>query len=51
MSRDSTKMTFWGGASINGKYASGMTKSCADARYGCDCDKNDREGREKTFAD
>ena len=50
MSRDSTKMTYWGRASINGKYACGMTKSCADARYICNCDKNDREWREKTFA-
>ena len=51
MSRDSSKMTYWGRASINGKYACWMTNSCADARYGCNCDKNDREWREKTFAD
>ena len=51
VSRDSSKMTYWGRASINGKYACGMTTSCADARYGCNCDKNDREWREKTFAD
>ena len=47
MSRDSTKMTYWGGASVNGKYACRMTKSCADSRYGCNCDKNDRVWREE----
>ena len=39
VSRDSTKMTYWGGASINGKCACGMTNSCADSRLGCNCDK------------
>ena len=34
VSRDSTKMTYWGGASINGKCACGMTNSCADSRFG-----------------
>ena len=47
MSRDSTRMTYWGGASINGKCACGMTNSCADSRYGCNCDKNDRVWHEK----
>ena len=46
MSRDSTKMTYWGGASINGKCACGMTNSCANSRFGCNCDKNDRVWRE-----
>ena len=46
VSRDSAKMTYWGGASINGKCACGMTNSCADSSYGCNCDKNDRVWRE-----
>ena len=46
VSRDSTKMTYWGRAFINGKCACGMTNSCADSRYGCNCDKNDRVWRE-----
>ena len=46
VSRDSAKMTYWGGASINGKCACGMTNSCADSRYGCNCDKNDQVWRE-----
>ena len=46
VSRDSSKMTYWGGASVNGKCACGMTNSCADSRYGCNCDKNDQVWRE-----
>ena len=46
MSRDSTKMMYWGGASINGNCACGMTNSCADSRFGCNCDKNDNVWRE-----
>ena len=46
VSRDSTKMTYWGGASINGKCACGMSNSCADSRFGCNCDKNDYVWRE-----
>ena len=46
VSRDSAKITYWGGASINGKCACGMTNSCADYRFGCNCDKNDRVWRE-----
>ena len=46
VSRDSAKMTYWGGASINGKCACGKTNSCADSRFGCNCDKNDRVWRE-----
>ena len=45
--RDSTNMTYWGGASAgSGKCACGMNKSCADPSYGCNCDKNDRVWRE-----
>ena len=47
VSRDSAKMTYWGGASPgSGKCACGMTNSCADSRYGCNCDKNDVVWRE-----
>ena len=47
VSRDSAKMTYWGGASPgSGKCACGMTNSCADSSYGCNCDKNDFVWRE-----
>ena len=47
MSRDSSKMTYSGGASPgSGKCACGMTNSCANSRYGCNCDKNDGVWRE-----
>ena len=47
VSRDSAKMTYWGGASPgSGKCACGMTNSCADSSYGCNCDKNDSVWRE-----
>ena len=47
VARDSTKMMYWGGATPgSGKCACGMTNSCANSRYGCNCDKNDREWRE-----
>ena len=46
VSRDSTKMTYWGGASVNDKCACGMNNSCADTTYGCNCDKNDKVWRE-----
>ena len=47
MSRDSAKMTYWGGASPGSrKCACGMTSSCADSRYACNCDKNDGVWRE-----
>ena len=46
VSRDSAKMTYWGGASINGKCACGMTNSCANSGRGCNCDKNDFVWRE-----
>ena len=47
MSRDSAKMTYWGGVSPgSGKCACGMTNSCADSSKGCNCDKNDSVWRE-----
>ena len=47
VSRDSSSLTYWGGASPgSGKCACGMTNSCADCRYDCNCDKNDYAWRE-----
>ena len=46
VSRHSEKMTYWGGASGHNKCACGMTNSCADSRFGCNCDKNDKVWRE-----
>ena len=46
VSRDSQKMRYWGGASANNKCACGMTNSCANPSYGCNCDKNDNVWRE-----
>ena len=47
LSRDATKMTYWGGASPgSGKCACGMTNSCAKPGSGCNCDKNDKVWRE-----
>ena len=46
VSRDSTKMTYWGGASGNSKCACGMISSCAYPSYGCNCDANDNVWRE-----
>ena len=47
VSRESNKMTYWGGASPgSGKCACGMTNSCANPSYGCNCDKNDHVWRE-----
>ena len=47
VSRDSTKMTYWGGASPgSGKCACGMTNSCADPSLACNCDMNDDVWRE-----
>ena len=46
VSRDSSKMTYWGGASPgSGKCACGMSNSCAGG-YGCNCDMNDNVWRE-----
>ena len=42
VSRDSTRMNYWGGASPgSGKCACGMTSRCADSSKVCNCDKND----------
>ena len=49
VSREGIKMNYWGGASPGGRQqicACGMTNSCADSRYGCNCDKNDWVWRE-----
>ena len=47
VSRHSTKMTYWGGASPgSNKCACGMTNSCADSSNKCNCDKNDAVWRE-----
>ncbi|XP_068678825.1 neurexin-4-like [Montipora foliosa] len=47
VSRDSNKMTYWGGATPgSGKCACGMTLSCAGHTKVCNCDKNDAKWRE-----
>ena len=47
VSRDSTKMDYWGGASPgSGKCACGMTNSCANSWNPCNCDKEDSVWRE-----
>ena len=46
VSRDDDKMTYWGGATENGKCACGMNNTCANPNRGCNCDKNDKEWRE-----
>ena len=47
VSRDSTKMTYWGGASPgSGTCACGMNTMCADSELACNCDKNDGKWRE-----
>ena len=47
VSRDSTQMNYWGGASPgSGKCACGMTNSCANSQRPCNCDKNDNVWRE-----
>ena len=47
VSRDSAKMTHWGGASSgSSKCACGMTNSFAGSSDGCNCDKNDFVCRE-----
>ena len=47
VSRDSAKMTYWGGASPgSGRCACGMKNACADPRHVCNCDKNDAVWRE-----
>ena len=47
VSRDSTKMTYWGGASPgSGKCGCGINDTCADSKRACNCDKNDDVWRE-----
>ena len=47
VSRDSAKMTYWGGADPgSGKCACGMNNSCAATSQACNCDKNDNVLRE-----
>ena len=47
VSRGSSKMTYWGGASAgSNKCACGMTNSCTDPSLRCNCDKNDNVWRE-----
>ena len=47
ISRDSTTMRYWGGASPgSGKCACGMTNSCANPSNACNCDSNDFVWRE-----
>ena len=47
VSRNSFKMTYWGGASPrSNNCACGMTNSCADSSKKCNCDKNDAVWRE-----
>ena len=47
VSRDSGKMTYWGGASPgSGKCACGMTNSCANSWHNCNCDADDNTWRE-----
>ena len=45
VSRDDGKMSYWGGATENGKCACGMNKTCANPKRGCNCDINDRRWR------
>ena len=47
VSRGSSKMTYWGGASPgSNKCACGMTNSCTEPSLRCNCDKNDGVWRE-----
>ena len=48
VSRDNIKMTYWSGATSANPYkcACGVTDSCADKSFGCNCDKNDAVSRE-----
>ena len=46
VSRGDDKMTYWGGASEDGKCACGINKRCANGNRGCNCDKNDNVWRE-----
>ena len=48
LSRDEDQMTYWGGSNSTYPYkcACGVTDTCADIAYGCNCDKNDNVWRE-----
>jgi len=48
VSRDSTAMTNWGGATSadHHKCACGLSNTCADVNRACNCDKNDEVCRE-----
>ena len=48
VSRDGDKMTYWGGANSIPLYkcACGVTGTCENSGYGCNCDKNDNRWRE-----
>jgi len=48
VSRDGDKMTYWGGANSIHLYkcACGVTGTCANSGYGCNCDENDNVWRE-----
>ena len=48
VSRDGDNMSYWGGSNSTYPYkcACGVTGTCADNTYGCNCDKNDLEWRE-----
>ena len=47
VSRDGTKMNYWGGATPgSGKCACGVTNSCASPNQNCNCDRNDGVRRE-----
>ena len=50
VARDGSKMQYWGGAKPTDyqQCACGVTipNSCADPKYGCNCDKNDESWRE-----
>ena len=48
VSRDFVDMNYWGGATSADPYkcACGLTNTCADTSYGCNCDKKDNLWRE-----
>jgi len=48
VSRDGDQMTYWGGSNSTYPYkcACGVTGTCANIAYGCNCDANDRVWRE-----
>ena len=48
VSRDGEKMTYWGGSNSSFPYkcACGVTGTCANPAYGCNCDKDDNALRQ-----